>query len=72
MHIYFEDPASGSSIDWVYDIEGIKLTYGFEFRDDRNGAYGYLLPADQIIPNALEAFDGIKVMIVEARALNYM
>lgn len=56
----------------MYDIEGIKLTYGFEFRDDPTGSYGYLLPADQIIPNAMESFDGIKVMIVEARALNYL
>lgn len=48
------------------------LTYAFEFRDDRNGHYGFLLPADQIVPNALESFDGIKAMIAEARLLKYL
>lgn len=36
------------------------------------GQYGYILPADQIIPNALEFFDGLKAMVNEAKALNYL
>jgi hypothetical protein len=41
-------PASGISGDWTYSRLGI-LSYSFECRD--KGFYGFLLPADQIIPN---------------------
>ncbi|XP_055308556.1 zinc carboxypeptidase-like [Sitodiplosis mosellana] len=61
--------ASGSSIDWAYATQGVKLAYCFEFRD--TGKYGFLLPAEQIIPNSLEVIDALKVMIKEAKALKY-
>lgn len=41
-------PVSGDSLDWTYGVRGI-LSYSFELRD--TGLYGFLLPADQIIPN---------------------
>lgn len=34
--------------------------------------YGFLLPADQIIPNALEIIDGLKAMVKEAKLLHYL
>ncbi|XP_030072246.1 carboxypeptidase A2 [Microcaecilia unicolor] len=49
--------ASGGSIDWSYDY-GIKYSFAFELRD--TGAYGFLLPANQIIPTAEETWLGLK------------
>lgn len=40
-------PASGVSVDWTYAQRGV-LSYSFECRD--TGAYGFLLPPAQIIP----------------------
>ncbi|XP_072519084.1 carboxypeptidase A1-like [Salminus brasiliensis] len=45
--------ASGITTDWTYD-QGIKYSYTFELRD--TGSYGFLLPADQIIPTAQETW----------------
>lgn len=36
------------------------------------GEYGFLLPADQIIPNGEEFIDGLKALIAEAVVLNYL
>ncbi|KAG7257582.1 hypothetical protein CRUP_037397 [Coryphaenoides rupestris] len=49
--------ASGGSIDWSYNV-GIKYSYAFELRD--TGRYGFLLPANQIIPTASETWLGLK------------
>lgn len=56
----FPDPASGSSIDWAYD-QGIKYAFTFELRD--TGHYGFVLPANQIIPTAEETWLGLKVIL---------
>ncbi|KAJ6648921.1 Zinc carboxypeptidase A 1 [Pseudolycoriella hygida] len=56
---------SGTSVDWAYNEFGIRLAYTFEFRD--RGNYGFVLPADQIIPNGLEIKDGIVAMVAESR-----
>ncbi|XP_027429772.1 carboxypeptidase A4 [Zalophus californianus] len=53
-------PASGSSIDWAYD-NGIKYAFTFELRD--TGHYGFLLPANQIIPTAEETWLGLKTIM---------
>ncbi|XP_069544419.1 carboxypeptidase A1-like [Brachyistius frenatus] len=45
--------ASGGSIDWTYN-QGIKYSYTFELRD--TGRYGFILPANQIIPTARETW----------------
>uniref|UniRef100_A0A3Q2PW08 Carboxypeptidase A4 n=1 Tax=Fundulus heteroclitus TaxID=8078 RepID=A0A3Q2PW08_FUNHE len=49
--------ASGGSIDWSYDA-GIKYSFAFELRD--TGRYGFILPADQIIPTASETWLALK------------
>ncbi|CAL8260346.1 unnamed protein product [Merluccius merluccius] len=49
--------ASGGSIDWSYDA-GIKYSFAFELRD--TGRYGFLLPANQIIPTASETWLALK------------
>uniref|UniRef100_A0A3Q3WB25 Carboxypeptidase A1 n=1 Tax=Mola mola TaxID=94237 RepID=A0A3Q3WB25_MOLML len=45
--------ASGSTIDWTYN-QGIKYSYTFELRD--TGRYGFILPANQIVPTAQETW----------------
>ncbi|XP_036184579.1 carboxypeptidase A4 isoform X2 [Myotis myotis] len=56
--------ASGSSVDWAYD-NGIKYAFTFELRD--TGHYGFLLPADQIIPTAEETWLGLKTIMEHVR-----
>jgi len=46
-------PASGISSDWTYGSEGI-AGMGIELRD--TGQYGFILPADQIIPVCEEQY----------------
>ncbi|XP_029289503.1 carboxypeptidase A5 [Cottoperca gobio] len=45
--------ASGGTIDWTYE-QGIKYSYTFELRD--TGRYGFILPANQIVPTATETW----------------
>ncbi|XP_035282861.1 carboxypeptidase A2-like [Anguilla anguilla] len=49
--------ASGGSIDWSYNL-GIKYSFAFELRD--TGRYGFLLPANQIVPTASETWLALK------------
>ncbi|KAJ3053216.1 corticosteroid- binding protein [Rhizophlyctis rosea] len=46
--------ASGSSVDWAYAEANVTYSYGVELRD--RGKYGFILPADQIIPSGEETF----------------
>ncbi|XP_055294989.1 zinc carboxypeptidase-like [Sitodiplosis mosellana] len=61
---------SGSSVDWAYRVAKVPITYTFEFRD--KGQNGFILPADQIIPNSEEILDGLVAMVKEAKELNYL
>jgi len=51
-------PASGSSADYTYNA-GVLYSYGVELRD--TGRYGFLLPADQIVPTGEETFAAVIV-----------
>lgn len=62
------DPHHGTSVDWTYGAQGITISVTFEFRD--TGAYGFVLPADQIIPNAEETRAGVIALVQEAGARN--
>lgn len=66
------DVATGGSADWAFGIHHTGLSYTFELRDVQGGPHGFLLPADQIIPNCLEFLDGIKALVQTARALNQL
>lgn len=52
-------PTSGGSDDWTYGNLNVVFSYCIELRD--TGKYGFLLPADQIVPTGEETFAGIKV-----------
>ena len=61
----FADKNSGGSKDYTYGRLGIKYSFALELRD--TGRYGFLLPANQIVPTAMETFEGIKVMAKEMK-----
>lgn len=65
----FSDVASGSSTDYVKGVHRTPIVYCYELRD--TGAYGFLLPAKQIVPNALEFIDSLIALIGETRTLGY-
>ncbi|CAG7731796.1 unnamed protein product, partial [Allacma fusca] len=56
----------GCSVDWVKRTYNTNLTLTYEMRD--TGRYGFLLPAEQIIPSAEEFLDGFAVVIAKLRA----
>ncbi|CAG08745.1 unnamed protein product, partial [Tetraodon nigroviridis] len=51
--------ASGGTIDWTYN-QGIKYSYTFELRD--TGRYGFILPANQILPTARETDKVLRII----------
>ncbi|KAL7306787.1 hypothetical protein TKK_0001149 [Trichogramma kaykai] len=57
--------ASGGSMDWVKAKYRVPIVFTYELRD--TGDYGFLLPANQIIPNAEEVLDSLLAMFKEAR-----
>ncbi|XP_063164513.1 carboxypeptidase A1-like [Candoia aspera] len=56
--------ASGGTVDWTYN-QGIKYSYTFELRD--TGRYGFMLPANQIIPTAEETWLALMVIMEHTR-----
>mmetsp|Transcript_17709 Transcript_17709/g.53079 ORF Transcript_17709/g.53079 Transcript_17709/m.53079 type:complete len:493 (+) Transcript_17709:60-1538(+) len=53
-------PASGDSVDWVYDQGQVPFPLAIELRD--LGQYGFLLPPAQILPQGREMFAGVLYM----------
>uniref|UniRef100_A0A1E1VZW2 Zinc carboxypeptidase A 1 n=1 Tax=Pectinophora gossypiella TaxID=13191 RepID=A0A1E1VZW2_PECGO len=60
---------SGSSFDWVKGIAEVPIVYLFELRDI--GEFGFLLPAEQIIPNSEEIVACLVEMDKTTRAIGY-
>jgi len=56
-------PTTGGTMDWVTAKLGVTYSYGLELRD--RGRYGFMLPANQIIPTGVETFAAIKTMVAE-------
>ncbi|XP_058821057.1 zinc carboxypeptidase-like [Topomyia yanbarensis] len=61
--------ASGISVDWAYGVANIPLSYTFELRDQVE--FGFILPADQIVPNAEELLGAFIGLIDESQVLGY-
>lgn len=57
---YLSDLSSGTTTDWTYEVAKVVQSHTYELRD--TGTYGFLLPADQIIPNGEEYLAGLKAM----------
>ncbi|XP_052864272.1 zinc carboxypeptidase A 1-like [Anopheles cruzii] len=62
--------ASGIAVDWAFAAAGIPLSYTFELRDQ--GEFGFILPAEQIVPNAEELLEAFVGLIDEAKVLGYI
>ncbi|KAJ8679304.1 hypothetical protein QAD02_015091 [Eretmocerus hayati] len=60
---------SGVSMDWAKGTLKLPVTFTYELRD--TGEYGFILPADQIIPNCEEVVDSLIALFEEARRLGY-
>ncbi|XP_068458726.1 carboxypeptidase A5 [Clinocottus analis] len=60
--------ASGGTIDWTYN-QGIKYSYTFELRD--TGRYGFILPANQILPTAKETWLALMAIMDHASKNTY-
>nr|XP_056702607.1 carboxypeptidase A1-like [Euleptes europaea] len=56
--------ADGTTIDWSYE-NGVKYSYTFELRD--TGRYGFILPANQIIPTAEETWVALMKIMEHVR-----
>lgn len=55
--------ASGSSLDWVKGTYHTPIVFAYELRD--RGIYGFLLPANQIIPTGEETLDSLLTILIE-------
>lgn len=62
--------SSGTSIDWIHEIPGTRLTFLYEFRD--KGRNGFILPPQEIIPNSEEVLDSLVVMVKQSREIGYL
>ncbi|KAL1920554.1 uncharacterized protein VTP21DRAFT_931 [Calcarisporiella thermophila] len=56
-------PASGSAVDWAYEVADIPYSYSIELRD--TGHYGFLAPPEEIVPTGEETLAGIEAMLEE-------
>ena len=56
---------SGSSVDYVTDVSKAQYTFTSELRD--TGNYGFVLPADQILPSAVESFAGLRYLLLNLK-----
>merc|ERR1719225_2526527 len=54
-------PAAGAADDWYKGVLGSRFAFTMELRD--TGLHGFILPADQIIPNGEEMWAGLEVEI---------
>merc|ERR1711955_134339 len=56
-------PAAGASDDWYKGSLGSRFSFTTELRD--TGRYGFILPANQIIPSGEEMWAGFEVVIAK-------
>ncbi|XP_025601863.2 zinc carboxypeptidase-like [Athalia rosae] len=62
-------PASGNSMDWVRGALKIPVTFTYELRD--RGRFGFILPADQIVPTGEETLDSLVALLQTSRRIGY-
>lgn len=56
-------------MDWVKATFKIPVVYTYELRD--TGRHGFVLPAEQIVPNAQEVLDSFFTIFEEAAKFGY-
>merc|ERR1712012_348705 len=60
-------PASGAADDWYKGVLGSRFAFTVELRD--TGAYGFVLPKEQIIPSGEEMWAAMEVVIAKLLSL---
>lgn len=69
----FEDAASGVSVDHAYGAHKIPLGFTYEMRGNgAYGNYGFVLPANLILPNAREVVASLVTLIEKTRDAGYL
>ncbi|KAL2195240.1 carboxypeptidase [Corynascus similis CBS 632.67] len=53
--------ATGSSVDYTYDVVGADYVFTAELRD--RGNYGFVLPPEQIVPTCEETYAGVRYLL---------
>jgi murein tripeptide amidase MpaA len=53
--------ATGTSVDYSHDVVGSQYTFTAELRD--TGNYGFVLPANQILPSGEEAYAAVRYLL---------
>lgn len=53
--------ATGNSVDYVSDVIGADYVFTAELRD--TGRYGFVLPANQIVPSSEETWAGVRYLL---------
>ncbi|KAL8926808.1 MAG: hypothetical protein Q9172_001624 [Xanthocarpia lactea] len=56
---------SGGSVDYVADVTKAQYSFTAELRD--TGRFGFVLPANQILPSGVEAFAGLRWLLGNLR-----
>uniref|UniRef100_A0A182NUX8 Zinc carboxypeptidase A 1 n=1 Tax=Anopheles dirus TaxID=7168 RepID=A0A182NUX8_9DIPT len=64
-------PASGSSVDWSYGVQDVKIAYTYELRPDGDAWNGFVLPPNQIVPTGEETLDSLVTLLEESAARGY-
>ncbi|CZT12730.1 probable carboxypeptidase [Rhynchosporium graminicola] len=54
--------ATGTSVDYINDVTKSNYTFVMELRD--TGTYGFVLPADQILPTSVETYAGLRHLLL--------
>ena len=55
-------PATGNSVDYANDVTKAQYSFTSELRD--TGNYGFVLPANQILPSGIEAYAGFRYLLL--------
>lgn len=63
--------ASGSSIDWAYGTQGIRMSFVFELRPRSGSLSSFALSPKEIIPTSEELLDALIAMTAEVKKLGY-
>uniref|UniRef100_A0A0N5AP92 Peptidase_M14 domain-containing protein n=1 Tax=Syphacia muris TaxID=451379 RepID=A0A0N5AP92_9BILA len=61
--------ASGGSDDWAKSALGVKYVYLIELRPKYESANGFIMPENELMPTAIETWEGIKEVIETVMAL---
>ncbi|XP_055856253.1 zinc carboxypeptidase-like [Episyrphus balteatus] len=64
-------PSSGGSKDWAHSELGIPITFTFELRGPPDTQDLFILPSEEILPTAEEAFAAIQTIVEESEARGY-